>query len=130
MNPPILLFDPDPTAAGALTLQLRRAGFEIIMTTDGSAALIAAKGQDFASIVVVANLADAQMRNCLHELREAAPNTWLMVISDPASEYARDVVRQLGGNATIDVPFTLSDLGQRLSALPGAGRHGVGRPSL
>jgi DNA-binding response OmpR family regulator len=125
MSPPILLFDPDPTAAGTLTLQLRRAGFEILMTTDGSVALTVAKAQEFASIVVVANLADAQMRNFLHELRGAAPNTWLMVISDPASDYARGVVRQLGGNATIDVPFTLSDLGRRLSALPGRGPHGV-----
>ena len=127
MSPSILLFDPDPTAASTLTLQLRRAGFEIVMTTDGSAALIAAKGQEFASIVVVANLADAQMRNCLHELRDAAPNTWLMVISDPASDFARGVVQQLGGNATIDVPFTVSDLGQRLSALSERGPHGVGR---
>ena len=100
-------------------MQLRRSGFEIVMMTDGSAALASALTQQFASIVVVANLADAQMRQCLHQLRDAAPNTWLLVISEPASAYAREVVRQLGGNATIDVPFAFSDLALRLSAAPG-----------
>jgi DNA-binding response OmpR family regulator len=122
MKLPVLLFDPDPVAARILGMQLRRAGFETLMTADGSEAVVTARGQQFASIVVVADLADAQMRKCLHELRDAEPDSWLIVIADPASARARDVVRELGGNATMDVPFTVLDLTQRLSVLPARAR--------
>jgi DNA-binding response OmpR family regulator len=118
MKLPILLFDPNPASARLLAMQLQRAGFETHMTVDGCAAVLTARGQQFASIVVVADLADAQMRKCLHELRDAEPDAWLIVISDPAFAHARDVVRDLGGNAMLDVPFAVSDLAQRLSALP------------
>jgi hypothetical protein len=88
------------------------------MAVDGCAAVLTARGQQFASIVVVADLADAQMRKCLHELRDAEPDAWLIVIADPAYAHAGAVVRNLGGNAKLDVPFAVSDLAQRLSALP------------
>src|SRR5271167_2986366 len=122
MKLPILLFDPNPVAAGVLALQLRRAGFETHMAADGLAAVLAARGQAFASIVVVADLADARMRKCLHELREAEPDAWLIVISDPPVDRASDVVRELGGNAIMDVPFTVSELARRLSELPARAR--------
>jgi len=78
--------------------------------------------RDPAAIVVVADLADARMRKCLHELREAEPDAWLIVISDPPVDRASDVVRELGGNAIMDVPFTVSDLARRLSELPARAR--------
>jgi len=97
--------------------QLRRAGVEIQITVDGATAVLTARGQRFASIVVVADLADAQMRKCLHELRDADPDAWLMVISQAPIERGREVVRELGGNAMSERPFAVSDLAQRLSAL-------------
>jgi DNA-binding response OmpR family regulator len=122
MKLPILLFDPNPVAAGVLAQQLRRAGFETHMAADGSAAVLAARGQPFAAIVVVADLADARMRKCMHELRDAEPDAWLIVISDPPVDGAWDVVRKLGGNVMMDVPFTVSDLARRLSELPARAR--------
>lgn len=101
-----------------MALQLRRAGFNTQIAEDGLAAVLAARGQPFAAIVVVADLADARMRKCLHELRDAEPDAWLVVISDPPVDGASDVVRKLGGNALMDVPFTVSDLARRLSELP------------
>jgi DNA-binding response OmpR family regulator len=117
MKLPILLFDPNAVAARRLAMQLRHAGFVTYVTFDGSAAVSSARARQFASIVVVADLADAQMRRCLHELRDADPDAWLIVISDPAVEGDRDVVRELGGNAMMDVPFTILDLSQRLSMI-------------
>jgi len=118
---PVLLFDPNPVAAGILTMQLRRAGFETYMAVEGSAAVSTARAQRFAAIVVVADLADAQMRQCLHELRDAEPDAWLIVIPDPPIDRSREVVRELGGNAVMDVPFTVLDLAHRLSVLPTRG---------
>jgi len=118
---PVLLFNPNPVAAGILTMQLRRAGFETHMAVDGFAAVSMARGQQFSSIIVVADLADAQMRKCLHELRDAEPQAWLIVIIDPPVVRSRDLVRELGGNAVMDAPFTFSDLAWRLSVLPARG---------
>jgi DNA-binding response OmpR family regulator len=118
---PVLLFNPNPVAAGILTMQLRRAGFETHMAVEGTAAVSMARGQQFASIIVIADLADAQMRKCLHELRDAEPQAWLIVIMDPPIDRSRDVVRELGGNAVMDAPFTFSDLAWRLSVLPARG---------
>jgi DNA-binding response OmpR family regulator len=118
MKLPILLFDRDPVAARVLAMQLRHAGFAAYVTFDGVAAISSARGKQFAAIVVIADLADSQMRHCLHQIRDADPEAWLIVISDPTVDRARHVVRELGGNATMDVPFTVSDLAQRLSVLP------------
>ena len=118
MKLPILLFDRDPVAARVLAMQLRHAGFAAYVTFDGVAAISSARGKQFAAIVVIADLADSQMRHCLHQIRDADPEAWLIVISDPTVDRARQVVRELGGNATMDVPFTVSDLAQRLSVLP------------
>jgi DNA-binding response OmpR family regulator len=116
MRLPILLFDPDPVAARVLMMKLRSAGAETQITVDGAAAVLTARAQRFSSIVVVADLADAQMRKCLHELRDADPDAWLIVISQAPIERGRDVVRELGGNAMLERPFAISDLAQRLNA--------------
>ena len=122
MKSPILLFDPDRVAAGILSMQLRHAGFATYVTFDGAAAISGASGKQFAAIVVIADLADSQMRHCLYQIRDADPEAWLIVISDPTIDSARQVVRELGGDATMDLPFTVSDLAQRLSALPARAR--------
>ena len=125
MKSPIMLFDPDPVAAAILATQLRHAGFPTYVTPDGAAAILSAGRKQFAAIVVIADLADSQMRRCLHQIRDADPEAWLIVISDPTLSHAREVVRQLGGDATMDVPFTLSDLARRLSAVPARAPTGV-----
>ena len=99
-------------------VDLRHAGFATYVTFDGVAAISSARGKQFAAIVAIADLADSQMRHCLHQIRDADPEAWLIVISDPTVDRARQVVRELGGDATMDVPFTVSDLAQRLSVLP------------
>lgn len=125
MKSPTMLFDPDPVAAAVLATQLRHAGFPTYVAPDGDAAISSAGGKQFAAIVVIADLADSQMRHCLHQIRHADPEAWLIVISDPSLVHAREVVRRLGGNATIDMPFTISELALRLSAVPARTRIGA-----
>ncbi len=126
MKSPIMLFDPDPVAAAILATQLKHAGFLTYVAPSGAAAISSAGGKQFAAIMVVADLANSQMRHCLHQIREADPEAWLIVISDPTLGHAREVVHQLGGDATVDVPFTVSDLARRLSAVPARARTGAG----
>jgi DNA-binding response OmpR family regulator len=118
MKLPVLLFDPEPVAAGILAMQLRHAGFAAYVTSDGTAAISNASGKQFSAIVVIADLANSQMRHCLHEIRDADPAAWLIVISDQTLDRAAQVVRELGANAMLDIPFTVSDLAHRLSVLP------------
>jgi len=125
MKSPMLLFDPDPVAAAILATQLRHAGFSTYVAPDGDAAISSAGGKQFSAIVVIADLANSQMRHCLHQFRVADPEAWLIVISDPTLGHAREVVRQLGGDAAMDVPFTVSDLARRLSAVPARAQPGA-----
>jgi len=118
MKLPVLVFDPEPVAAGVLAMQLRRAGFATYVTSNGTAAISSAAQKQFAAIVVIADLADSQMRHCLHGIRDADLEAWLIVISDPTLDGARRVISELGVDARMDMPFTVSDLAQRLSVLP------------
>jgi DNA-binding response OmpR family regulator len=113
----VLIFDPEPVAAGMLSMQLRNAGFTTCVASDGGAAIASAHLKQFAAIVVIADLADSQMRYCLHGIRAADPEAWLIVISDPTLDGARRVARELGVDARMDMPFRVSDLAQRLSVL-------------
>jgi DNA-binding response OmpR family regulator len=117
MKFPVLVFDPEPVAAGALSMQLRHAGFATYVASNGTAAIASAGGKQFAAIVVIADLADSQMRHCLHKIRAADPETCLIVISDSTLDGARRVARELGVDVRLDMPFTVSDLAQRLSVL-------------
>jgi DNA-binding response OmpR family regulator len=117
MKLPVLVFDPEPVAAGVLSMQLRHAGFASSLVSNGTAAIASAGRKHFAAIVVIADLADSQMRHCLHGIRAADPDAWLIVISDPTLDGAREVARELGVDARMDIPFRVSDLAQRLSSL-------------
>ena len=117
MKLPVLVFDPEPVAAGVLSMQLQHAGFATYVASDGSAAIAGAGRKQYAAIVVVADLADSQMRHCLHGIRTADPEAWLIVISDPTLDGARRVMRELGVDAQMDMPFIVSELAQRLSML-------------
>jgi DNA-binding response OmpR family regulator len=92
MKSTALVFDPEPVAAGVLAMQLRRAGFATYVTSSGVAAISNAGQKQFAAIVVIADLADSQIRHCLHGIRDAY-------------------------DVQMDMPFTVSDLAQRLSVL-------------
>jgi DNA-binding response OmpR family regulator len=118
MKLPILLFDPDPVAARALTMQLRHAGFATSVTFEGETAIASARTGQFVSIIVVANLADSQMRHCLKQIRDADTAAWLIIISNPVVDGAGHSARELGGDASLDIPFNVMDLAQRLSVLP------------
>jgi DNA-binding response OmpR family regulator len=118
MNLPVLLFDPDPVAAGTLAMQLRHAGLATYVTFDGAVAVAKARGKEFASIVVIADLLDSKMRHCLQQIRDADPEAWLIVISDPTLAGGRKMIRELGADAAMDVPFRVSELAQCLSVLP------------
>jgi DNA-binding response OmpR family regulator len=100
-----------------LSMQLRHAGFATFVASNGTVAIASASRRHFAAIVVIADLADSQMRHCLHGIRAADPDAWLIVISDPTLDGARDVARELGVDARMDIPFRVSDLARRLSVL-------------
>src|ERR1700728_756535 len=91
MKLPVLVFDPEPVAAGRLSMQWRHAGCASSLVSNGTAAIASASRKHFAAIVVIADLADSQMRHCLHGIPAADPDAWLIVISDPTLDGAREV---------------------------------------
>ena len=120
--PRVLLLDPDPQAANVMASQLRHAGFETHVTTNGPSALLAIRTMRFGAIVVVADLTDTERCSYLREIRHSAPRSWLVVIADPMIGRADDFLHEFGGDALFAAPFTVADLTQRLSTLSNRSR--------
>ncbi len=114
---PTLLLDPDPDAAAMMASQLRHAGFQTYIAANGSSAVLAARRTHFGAIVVVADLASTAMCNTLRALRDAAPDSWLVLIADPMIDRADEILHELGGDALFAASFTMADLTQRLNTL-------------
>ena len=114
---PTLLLDPDPEAAAVMASQLRHAGFETHLTTNGPSALLATRTMHFGAIVVVADLTNSATCKNLRALRHAAPNSWLVLIADPMIDLADEFLHELGSDALFAAPFTVADLTQRLNTL-------------
>jgi CheY-like chemotaxis protein len=88
MKSPMMLFDPDPVAAAILATQLRHAGFPTYVTPDGAAAILSAGRKQLAMIVVIADLADSQMRHCLegHQVVLVQVNHRILVLMGSPDE--------------------------------------------
>lgn len=115
--PPTLLLDPNPDAAAVMASQLRHAGFETYIATNGYAALLAIRTTHFGTIVVVADLTNIAIRNDLRALRRAAPDSWLVLIAESMIDPADKFIQELGSDAIFAAPFTVADLTQRLNTL-------------
>ena len=118
----VLLLDPNPAAVVVMASQLRHAGFETHITTNGLSALLATRTMRFGAIVVVADLTRPERCNYLREIRHSAPRSWLVVIADPMIGRADDFLQEFGADALFAAPFTVADLTQRLSTLANRSR--------
>jgi DNA-binding response OmpR family regulator len=67
-------------------------------------------------MVVVADLSDCQHLFGLRQLREAAPQTWIIVVATKTEFEACQVVFSHGGDACLPKPFQFSDLLFRLES--------------
>jgi hypothetical protein len=78
---PILLVDPDVELGRGLRHQLTRHGFcaDLAITADAARACVGHKY--YHATVVIADPSDSQALFGLRQLREAAPQTWMVVLA-------------------------------------------------
>lgn len=95
MNPPrILIADPDPCQARVLTRVLRQRGFEAVSVRDPVAALAEASARPPAAVIIEQRFGDVSGLACIRPLRDACPETRILVLTSFATvEKAVDAVK-------------------------------------
>jgi DNA-binding response OmpR family regulator len=114
---PILLVDPDVDLGRGLLHQLTRHGFCADLAITVAAAQACVGVRYYRAMVVVADLSDGQHLLGLPQLREAAPQTWIIVVATNTDLEVSQAVLSHGGDACLAKPFQFSDLLLRLESL-------------
>jgi DNA-binding response OmpR family regulator len=114
---PILLVDPDVDLGRGLRHQLTRHRFcaDLAITADAARACVGHKY--YHAMVVIADPSNSQALFGLRQLREAAPQTWMVVLASKAADTASEAVLAFGADACLLKPFRFSDLLFRLASL-------------
>ena len=126
MRRSVLLLDPEPTRASALAAQLQSAGFDITPFFTAGDALVRLARPVFGSMIVMADLHDADCCKCLVDLRKVAPTVWLIVVAYDHMPGSLKLARKLGADAILTTPFSIADLAQRLAAFSSGHTAGFG----
>jgi two-component system, OmpR family, copper resistance phosphate regulon response regulator CusR len=113
---PILLVDPDVELGSGLRRQLTRHGFCADLAITGGAARACVGHKCYHAIVVVADPSNSQVLFGLRQLREAAPQTWMVVVASKFAATASRTVLELGADSCLVKPFRFSDLLFRLES--------------
>jgi DNA-binding response OmpR family regulator len=74
-------------------------------------------------MVAIADLSDCHHLFGLRQLREAAPQTWIIVVATNTDFEACQIVLSHGADACLQKPFQFSDLLFRLESLSHDGRR-------
>jgi DNA-binding response OmpR family regulator len=120
---PILLVDPHVDLGRGLLQQLTRHGFcaDLAITVDAARACV--RVRYYRAMVVVADLSDCQHLFGLGQLREAAPQTWIIIIATNTDFEACQAAFRHGADACLPKPFQFSNLLFRLESLSHDGRR-------
>jgi len=120
---PILLVDPDVDLGRGLLHQLTRHSFcaDLAITVEAARACVGVRY--YRAMVIVADLSDCQHLLGLRQLREVAPQTWIIVVATNTDCEACQVVFSHGADACLPKPFQFSDLLFRLESLSHHGRR-------
>ncbi len=114
---PILLVDPHVDLGRGLLQQLTRHGFcaDLAITVEAARACVGVRY--YRAMVVVADLSDCQHLIGLEQLREAATQTWIIVVATNTDVETCQVVFSNGADGCLPKPFQFSDLLFRLKSL-------------
>ena len=121
---PILLVDQDVELGRGLRLQLTRYGFCADLAITVASARTCVGYRYYHAMVVIADPSNPQTLSELRELRDAAPQTWMVVLASKRADTATQAVLDFGGDACLQKPFRFSELLFRLASLAHQERTG------
>jgi DNA-binding response OmpR family regulator len=113
----VLVLDPDIELGRGLTQQLERYGFRADLALTASAARVCLQYKPYRAMLIVADLSRPEGLLELQRLREAACQTWMIVITTQKEDEASEIVLRHGGDACLHRPFQFATLLSRLKSL-------------
>jgi DNA-binding response OmpR family regulator len=107
---PVLMLDPEIELGRGLTQQLARYGFRVDLALTENAARVCLWHRSYRAMIIVADLSRAEGLLQLKRLREAAFQTWMIVLTTQREDEAFEIVRRHGGDACLHRPFRIATL--------------------
>jgi len=113
---PVLLIDPQSQGAAELAAALEASGFHTRIESDVTGAQAATAREPFATLILVADVADPVSLGWLDALRGRAARSWIIVISPQCNAKTCNLIYRHGGDACMTAPVSVHELTQRLTA--------------
>lgn len=113
----VLLVEPNPACARALTALLSTAGFDFVTAPQAEDALELARNYNFSLVLTELNLPDMQGLDLLKALHGAASATPLIVLSSLSSPEAKIAALTSGADDYVCKPYHAGELIARLRSL-------------
>jgi DNA-binding response OmpR family regulator len=112
-----LLFDPRRADAMRLATRLRQREIPVEVATSAEDMLAVVRKEYFPTVLIVADIDDADCLIFLDRLRSAASRSWIIVASARIDDAALALVRRHGADVLVAEPVLLTDLISSLTAL-------------
>ena len=125
----ILLADDDPTIADSLAPFLERAGFHVLVVSDGVNALEKAQAHHPELIILDVLMPRMDGRETLRRLRKANIWTPTILLTQVGEASERALALEEGADDYLNKPFDPHELLARIRAVLRRARPGVGKPS-
>lgn len=107
---PVLILDPEIGLGRGLAQQLAHYGFRADLALTETASRVCLWYKPYRAMIIVADLSRPEGLLELQRLREAALQTWMIVLTTQGDEKASEIVRRHGGDACLQRPFRIATL--------------------
>jgi two-component system response regulator RegX3 len=115
-RPKILLVDDDPGLRDVVAFTLRREGFDVDEERDGAAALAAARGQRYDTVILDVMLPELSGTDVCRALR-AESDVPIVMLTARDAERDRVLGLELGADDYVTKPFSTAELLSRVRAI-------------
>ncbi len=113
----ILLVEDDESITLGLQMNLEAEGYKVVVARDGEEGLAAARGQEFALVVLDVMLPKANGFEVLRHLRESGDMVPVVMLSARGAEMDKVMGLELGAEDYITKPFSLAEFLARVKAV-------------
>jgi len=113
---PTLIIDANRAAAEQMAEQLKHSGFAVDIAQTCADALSAVSAKYYGSMIFVGNVEHSGHMQCVTELRERMPHTWILMISVTERPVSPELLVRHGVDKLVVAPFSLTALISHLMA--------------
>jgi len=114
---PVLVLDPEIELGRGLAQQLARYGFRVDLAITENAARVCLWHKSYWGMIIAADLSRPEGFLQSQRLRDAALQTWMIVITPQRENEASEPVSRHGGDSCLHRPFRFATLLSRLESL-------------